>query len=297
MRGTGLADYLHPMTTASDTTRFFDLDPTNDPNKWTLDVSMGISVGPPKHKFLFGGVGLASAIRALELTHERPLIWATAQYLSFAQPGETVNVDVRAATEGKNITQARVLGHVGDREIYTVNAAVGSRGKELDHQWLEMPDVAPPMDCEALPRFRPKVDDEPDDLQQRLHTRVAHGRYGKKRNEGGLSEDGRAVLWSRPMDPNTPIDATMLAVIADFVPGATGNALGLQAGANSLDNTIRIRKIVPTEWVCADLHIQGIHDGFVHGEARLFAEDGTLMAVASQSGIVRIWDENGKRFK
>ena len=78
MRGTGLADYLHPMTTASDTTRFFDLDPTDDPNKWTLDVSMGISVGPPKHKFLFGGVGLASSITAMERTTGRPTIWATA---------------------------------------------------------------------------------------------------------------------------------------------------------------------------------------------------------------------------
>lgn len=281
----------------SNSTRFFDLTATADPNKWELPVEMGISVGPPKQKFLFGGVGLASAIRALELSHDRPLIWATAQYLSFATPGETVSVDVRAATEGKNITQARVLGHVGEREIYTVNAAVGSRGKDLDHQWLTMPDVPPPEDCEALPRFRPKVGDEPDDLQQRMNTRVAMGRYGRKRSEGGLSEDGRVILWSRPMDDATPIDATMLAVIADFVPGATGHALGMQAGANSLDNTIRIRKIVPTDWVCADIRVQGIHDGFVHGEARLFAQDGTLMAVASQSGIVRIWDDNGKLFK
>ena len=275
---------------------FIDLKSTHNPYRWYLPVEERFCVGPPGKKFLFGGVGLGTAITALERTTGRPCIWATAQYLSFANPPDVLDVDVRSPVVGKNITQARVLGHVGDREIYTVNAAVGSRGKELDHQWLQMPDVPPPEDCDALPRFRPKVGDEPDDLQQRMHTRVAVGRYGQKRNEGGLSEDGRAVLWSRPMDPNTPIDATTLAVIADFVPGATGNALGLQAGANSLDNTIRIRKIVPTEWVCADLHIQGIHDGFVHGEARLFAQDGTLMAIASQSGIVRIWDEIAKRF-
>lgn len=281
----------------SSQTRFFDLDPTDNPDKWTLDVTMGISVGPPKHKFLFGGVGLASAIRALELTTDRPLIWATAQYLSFATPGQTVEVDVRAATEGKNVTQARVLGHVGDREIYTVNAAVGTRGKDLDHQWLQMPDVPGPMDCDRQPRFRPKVDDEPDDLQQRMHVRVVQGRYGQSRSEGGLSEDGRAMLWCRPLDEATAIDASMLAVIADFVPGATGHALGKQAGSNSLDNTLRIRKIVPTDWVLADIQVQGIHDGFVHGEARLFAQDGTLMGIASQSGIVRIWDEASKRFK
>ena len=105
------------------------------------------------------------------------------------------------------------------------------------------------------------------------------------------------MLWCRPLEETTPIDATMLAVIADFVPGATGNALGMQAGSNSLDNTLRIRKLVETDWVLADIQVQGIHDGFVHGEARLFAEDGTLMAVASQSGIVRIWDGESKRFR
>ncbi|MAK59623.1 MAG: acyl-CoA thioesterase [Ponticaulis sp.] len=283
--------------TSSSTTRFFELDLTDDPHKFTLDVNYGLSVGPPKQKFLFGGVGLASAVRALELSTDRPLIWATAQYLSFALPGETVEVDVRAATEGKSVTQARVLGHVGDREIYTVNAACGTRGQDLDHQWGEMPDVPGPEACDPRPQMRPTTEGEPEDLANRIDTRVALGRYGKKRGEGGLSADGRAILWARPDDPSTQIDAIMLAVIADYVPGATGSALGMHAGSNSLDNTLRIRKIVPTDWVCIDIQIHGIHDGFVHGTARLWAQDGTLMAIASQSGIVRIWDFDAKRFR
>lgn len=275
------------MTSSNKTPEFFELRETHNKHRWLLPVTNGITVGPPNMKFLFGGVGLASAVRALEQTTGRPLIWATSQYLSYANPPEIVDVDVIVPKIGKSVTQARVLGHVQDREVFTVNAAVGTRGKEHDHQWVTMPDVPPPEACDRMPRFGREAE---EDLHQRMNLRVAKGRYGPDRNNKGLSPDGNAVLWARPMDESIPIDAAMLAVIADFVPSASGHALGKIAGANSLDNTIRIRKIVPTDWICCDIQIHGIHDGFVHGDARLFAQDGTLMAVASQSAILRIWD-------
>ncbi|HTE80601.1 MAG TPA: hypothetical protein VK634_07925, partial [Reyranella sp.] len=83
-------------------------------------------------------------------------------------------------------------------------------------------------------------------------------------------------------------DSSMLAVMADFVPSGIGNALGQNAGGNSLDNTLRIRRIVPTEWVLCDIRILGVHGGFGHGAMYLFAQDGELMATASQSLIVRV---------
>lgn len=267
------------------TTPFFDLRPTHNRHRWHLPVEIGVTVGPPDRKFLFGGVGLASAISALEQTTGRPTIWATAHYLSFATPPDIVDVDVIVPKAGKNVTQARVLGHVQDREIFTVNAAVGERDMDLSHQWVTMPDAGTPAEADPMPRR----DHEREDLHSRMEMRVAKGRYGAKRSEGGLSADGHAVLWARPRN-GQPIDAAMLAVIADFVPSATGHALGRQAGANSLDNTLRVRTIVPTEWVCCDIQVHGIHAGFVHGDMKLFAEDGTFMAVASQSGILRIWE-------
>ena len=129
--------------------------------------------------------------------------------------------------------------------------------------------------------------------------RVARGRYAPGRNvEGGRSEDGHVVLWGRPKT-GAPIDSAMLAVINDFVPSGTSHALGLPAGANSLDNTLRIRRLVETEWVCCDIQIEGVHNGFVHGRIAMFADDGTLMATGSQSGIIRIFDPDAfrERFK
>ena len=61
------------------------------------------------------------------------------------------------------------------------------------------------------------------------------------------------------------------------------------AGGNSLDNTLRIGRLVPTEWVLLDIRIHMVERGFGHGLVHMFAEDGTLMATASQSCIVRFW--------
>ena len=43
---------------------------------------------------------------------------------------------------------------------------------------------------------------------------------------------------------------------------------------------------MPTEWVLLDIRIQAVA-GFGHGVVHQWAEDGTLMATASQSTIVR----------
>ena len=96
---------------------------------------------------------------------------------------------------------------------------------------------------------------------------------------------GRSLLWMRRKDEPGPVDAAMLAVFADFVPGAIGGALGRAGGGNSLDNNLRIRKIVPTEWVLCEMQAQAAARGFGHGHMRLYAQDGTLMATASQSLI------------
>lgn len=266
---------------------FFDLRSTHNPYRWHLPVSPDLCVGPPGNLFMFGGVGLAAAIAAMESTCGRPTVWATAQYLSYARPGSTVDFDVRVPVEGKYNSQARAVAHIADKEILTVNAALGARPDELSHQWATAPEVPRPEACEPIEHWTKHP--EPD-LHSRLDVRVVKGRYGKARAEGGFSKDGHVVLWARPNGDHA-IDSAVLAIIADHVPSAIGNAIGKQAGGNSLDNTIRFIQVVPTDWVLCDIHIQGIHGGFVHGQMNIFAEDGRLMATASQSMILRIHEK------
>jgi acyl-CoA thioesterase len=70
--------------------------------------------------------------------------------------------------------------------------------------------------------------------------------------------------------------------------------LGRRASSNSLDNTLRMVRpsdAHPTEWVLADVRVQAVADGFGHGVVHLWAEDGTLLATASQSAVVRNWSD------
>ena len=265
---------------------FLDLHATHNPHRWYLPLHEGLCVGPAGRAFMFGGVGLAAAIEAMERTCERPVVWATAQYLSFARPPSVLDLDVWVPIHGKHNSQARVIAHVGDKEILTVNAALGARPDPIDQQWVRAPVVPPPEDCEVSDRWR---SGQPD-LHTRIEVRVARGRHDRPAERRSGSDDGRLILWSRTRE-GQPVDAGLLAIMADHLPSGIGAALGRNAGGNSLDNTIRFLRIVPTEWVLCDITITGISGGFAHGDIRLFAQDGQLMATGSQSMILRVHDE------
>jgi len=256
-----------------------DIQPTTDPRRFTLAVTSGVSVGPPEAQFLFGGAGLGAALAALEAVTERPTLWATAHYLSFARPPATLELEVVVPAAGRTVTQARVVARVGTDEVLTVNAALGTRPGEPPRQWATMPAVPPPGECPAMVYGWRRAD---DDVNARFEQRVADGS-----SRADSTVDGRSALWVRPVDPAVAIDRISLALMADFLPSGIGRALGRGVGGNSLDNTIRFGALVPTCWVLCDTHIELIADGFAHGRMHLFAEDGTLLGIASQSMIVR----------
>jgi len=261
---------------------FFTLTATHNPHRWYLPLNDDLCVGPAGKSFMFGGVGLASAIQAMERTCERPVVWATAQYLSYARPPSVVDLDVWVPAAGRNTTQARVISHVGDKEILTVNAALGSRESPVSRSWVARPDVPGPLECPPAEHWR----GDHGGLHAQIDMRLAKGNYGFDMKGAAPSNDGRLIMWMRPK-LGQDIDAATLAILADHVPSGVGNALGIDAGGNSLDNTLRIVQLVPTEWVLCDISIHAVHAGFGHGSMRLFAEDGQLMATASQSMIVR----------
>ena len=241
---------------------------THNPRRFLLEVVPDVVVGPPERRFMMGGVGLGSAIAALEQATARPLIWATAQYLSFAQPGQVVDIDVHLPVTGKRVTQARVVSHVGEKEIITINAALGARDAAPDAQFATMPSVPGP------DAFEREVDPHSSEsLQDRIDKRFVVG--------DRVDHEGHARIWMRAVD-DQPVTAGLLAVFADFLPGA----IPMTRGSSSLDNTLRIRKLVPTRWCLLDARILGVASGLFHGEMSLFAEDGTLIATASQSGVL-----------
>ncbi len=263
-----------------DSRSFLGLQQSHNPFRWSLEVTPSLATGG---NFLFGGAGLGAAISAMEGTSGRETVWATAQYLSYAKPGEVLDIDVTLAVEGHQMTQARAVCHVGNREILTVNAALGHRPLELSGQWERMPDVPPPDQCPGRP-FRNFVEGT---INDKLDQRMAKGRQHDALD--GTHGDGQVVMWARIPDVIDGVDAATLAVLGDFVPMGVGQALGVLGGGNSLDNTLRVVHLVPTEWVLLDIRVHAVERGFGHGLVHMFAEDGTLLATASQSCIVRFW--------
>jgi acyl-CoA thioesterase len=269
-----------------DSRTFLGLAPTHNPYRWTLPVVPGLCTGGG---FLFGGCGLGAAIAALEGTSGRPCIWATSQYLSYARPGEVMDIDVTVAVEGHQITQARAVCHVGNREILTVNASLGDRPIAYRGQFETMPDVPPPDAC----RLRVRLD-QAGTINERFEQRLVKFRSWEGM-DGTVPGDGRTIMWSRIPEVIEGVDGTALAILGDFVPMGVGQALGIQGGGNSLDNTLRLGRLVPTQWVLLDIHVHMAERGFGHGLVHMYAQDGTLLAVASQSCIIRLWDRSTDR--
>ena len=262
-----------------DAAAFLGLEPTEDPKRFRLPVTPGISTGG---NFLFGGAGLAAGVVALERASGRRMVWATAQYLSFARPPAVLDIAVNLAVEGNQITQGRVVMSDNGTEIITVNAALGHRPMDIAGQWAAMPEVPGPDEC----RNREFRNDPSATISSRIEERVAMGR--SPRDIDGTPGDGRAALWAR-MPELLEMSPAALALLGDFVPFGISQSTGQMAGGNSLDNTIRIANLVPTEWVLLDIRIHAIADGFAHGLVHLWAQDGTLLATASQSVKIRMW--------
>ncbi|MBA3654040.1 MAG: thioesterase family protein [Actinobacteria bacterium] len=265
-----------------DAVTFLGLEPTEDPRRWRLPVTPGVCTGG---NFLFGGAGLGAGIAVMEAAAGRPLVWATAQYLSFARPPEVLDLEATIAVEGRSVTQARVVGRVDDREILTVNGALGSRPQEeATGEWAVRPDAPPPEECPPRTRWRGMGDG--DDISSRLDVRLAHGRSMDEMD--GTPGEGRHALWAR-MPDLLDMSAAALGILGDYVPSGISQALGLRAGGRSLDNTLRVARLVQTEWVLLDVRIHAVANGMGHGLVHQWAEDGTLLATASQSAIVRRW--------
>jgi acyl-CoA thioesterase-2 len=262
-----------------DARTFFGLEPVDDNLHWRMQVTSELTT---PGNFLFGGCALGAALVALEEASGRPTIWATGQYLSYAPTHSLLEWEVTLAVEGGRVTQGRAVGHVGEREILTVNAALGNNQLALNGVWVEPPVVPAPEDCP--PRFLPAM--FRNTIMDRIEVRIAKGFKLEELN--GISGGPDSALWARVPGHLAP-SAGMLAIFGDYVSGGASQALGRRSRGRSLDNTLRVVQLKPTEWVLCDIRIHALIDGYAQGVAFLWSQEGELLATASQSFVVRLW--------
>jgi acyl-CoA thioesterase II len=264
--------------TIADVTALIDPVPSGQHGKWHMTAHRNLCLGPPNGKHLSGGAALASAVAALEAETGRPLIQASAQFLSSPAAGDRFDIEIRTIKAGRSITQAQIAIVVAGNDAAYITATLGARDEIGPFTWETAPVIASPDACPPVPFVR--KDD--GDLHSQLEMRLA---LDPRENPTGL-----ACFWVKA-DAAGVIPAKLLALIADYLPEAIHMNIGQRAGAVSLDNVIRIVRCTATPWLLCDIQLSAISKGLFHGRIAIFAQDGTLLATGGQSGVVQLLRE------
>lgn len=217
----------------------------------------------------------------MEAESGRGALYATVQFAGSADTGERIDCSVEVLARGRRTSQLRMTASVGDRIVL---AAIGATGDPpagaVSAQFGSMPAVAPP--GESAP-WRPNVPFP-------IPTDVPSWLTGAELRE---AEGPSHALWARRRDMRQT--RATLGFLADMVPSAVVRAAGRVGAGTSLDNSMRFGATPDTEWILVDFDPYLVSGGYAHGAARLWAEDGTLLGVASQTATVLLFEEGAER--
>ena len=237
---------------------------------------------------LYGGAGIAVSSIAVESVTGRPLRWITCQFVGTATDGETVRVQVEVDNEGRRVSQAHVVGTVGDRVVFRSVAATGRpRAGVPATRWVRMPDVAGPDDCPEL-SLDPGIESK-GASHEPIERRLASGPEPVAFLQDDARPEGfQMSFWARMADTRSASPA-MLGWLADIVMASVVAGTGQPLGGKSLDNTLRMVTRADPEWVLVDLRPVAIADGYAYGDVHLWTPDGRLLATASQTASASPW--------
>jgi acyl-CoA thioesterase II len=241
--------------------------------RWSFELTPPLARMDGK---LFGGTGIAAAVATIEAETARDALWTTVQYAGTADVGERIDCRVEVLANGRRTSQARFTATVGDRTVLAALGATGAHREGLvEAQIGTMPDVAGPDDADRW-GHRWHGADEPT-MGWLL---IAEMR------QVDVGEDQFAI-WARMREQ--PQSRATIAFLADMVPSSVARAAGHMGGGTSLDNAIRFGRFAATDWVLLDFDPWFATGGYLHGGARVWAEDGTLLGFASQTASEIVW--------
>ena len=234
---------------------------------------------------LYGGTGLAVSVAAMEAATDRPILWASTQFVSQPYLGATIEWQVERLAVGKRAAQL-MLRATSDGAVAFV--AIGSTGipaaDGLTGEYLQMPKVSPPDG--APPRFSslPSVPN-PESWTLLVELREAQV----------LEDDGPPVAFWARLRNGGALTPSAIAFVADMVPLGVARSAGKLGAGASLDNTMRFRGgVAETDWVLLDLQGDFANGGYGHGTVRMWTQDGALVATGSQSASMRYLFEPGE---
>ncbi|MCR2832603.1 thioesterase family protein [Parerythrobacter lacustris] len=246
---------------------FWRVVPGNRQSEYILPVTLPATAGHEGAPHVMGGVALAAAIDAMQLDSELPLLWANIQFLSPTQHAEELVVACEACGGGQAVAQYAGELSVNGRPTHRVSAALGAREPAEQQLFAQMPELPGP---EASTPVELDYGAQ-GNLTDQIEYRVA------------LEDNSRGIhaIWTRSR-AGFALDAGWIAIISDFFLGAHPRS----RGGSSLDATLRFVQGAEPGWMLSVTELAAFDRGVVHGSARHFAEDGRLLAISSQSGVL-----------
>ena len=241
--------------------------PVKAERKFELVASTQTCVGPAGYEFIMGGVAQAAAIEAAEIVSGKPLLWSTIQFVNAGLLNQSIDIEVELLGGGRSISQVLVTLTADGTVLQTMSGALGGR-QGTERQFVSMPKVAPPEDCPV----KTDLDHNNDqDLIAQFERRMAIA----------APDEGLGAMWIRSKDSH-PISAGLLAITSDFMLGLHPESFR----GTSLDNTFRVFSTAPTEWILCVTQMSGFRDGAAMGVTHQFTQDGHLLSVSSQTGLL-----------
>ncbi len=225
---------------------------------------------------LYGGALLGVAIAAMETATERRIVWATTQFVASAPHGTRIDVVAEELARGRRSSQVLVRGTGPDGPMFT---ALGATGLDRpDYFDTRLPRDAGGTGAAGL--------STPAAVHPGGRARIPHrnrhpcGRRGSRCPPAGAADLG--------LDPGVLRDPSRAGtLVADHLPLTLGRLAGFDGAGASLDNTLRVGPTAEHDWVLLECLRELSAGRYGHGTVHLWAPDGTLLAVGSQSSGMR----------
>jgi acyl-CoA thioesterase len=211
----------------------------------------------------------------MEAETGRDALWTTVQFAGTAEVGERVDCHVEVLATGRRTSQARVTATAGDRVVFaSIGATCAHRDSPIDVQIPTMPDVPGP---DAGEPFAMRWNPTAARMGWLLITEMRQVEINER----------RFITWARMREQvNT---RAAISFLADLVPSSVARAANFMGGGTSLDNSMRFGRFSESEWILLDFDPWIATNGYLHGAARVWAEDGTLLGIASQTATTIVW--------
>jgi acyl-CoA thioesterase len=238
-----------------------------------------------------GGVVASFALRAAATELAEPgqeLRTCTTVFVGQVSAGD-LEICVRVLRRGRTASQMLItVRNAGAAAGATTVAVFGSARRGPSFVDVTAPVVPPPSACRSYrdpppPGIAPF---QPQPFWTRVEGRSAFGHAPWQDYEPTSSD---VLTWLRFDDPPVLSDGSLdplgVVTLADRMPGCIGERLGHGREpwfAPSADLTVHLFEPLRTQWLLAHDRAHWADDGWASAESTLWAEDGTLVARATQ---------------